>query len=128
MLIEGDDPNDPIGDSARSILDGHLVLSRRLADRGHFPAVDVAASISRVMPAVVDVAQIGRAQRFKQLYNRLDESRDMISIGGYRPGNDPELDRAVALQPAMESFLCQDMTNAVPFDQGLAALAAVLGE
>ena len=128
VLIEGDDPNDPIGDSARSILDGHLVLSRRLADRGHFPAVDVAASISRVMPAVVDVAQIARAQRFKQLYNRLEESRDMISIGGYRPGNDPELDRAVALQPAMERFLCQDMTNAVPFDQGLAALAEVLGE
>jgi flagellum-specific ATP synthase len=127
VLIEGDDPNDPIGDSARSILDGHLVLSRRLADRGHFPAVDIAASISRVMPAVATGAQMARAQRFKQLYNRFEESRDMISIGGYRAGNDAELDRAVALQPAMERFLCQDMTNAVPFAESVAALGEVVG-
>ena len=87
VLVEGDDPNDPVGDSARSILDGHLVLSRQLADRGHFPALDVGASVSRVMPAVASAASSSpAAHRFKQLYNRLEESRDIIAIGGYRPG------------------------------------------
>ncbi|HEX5317700.1 MAG TPA: FliI/YscN family ATPase [Stellaceae bacterium] len=127
VLVEGDDPNDPVGDSARSILDGHLVLSRRLADRGHYPALDVGASISRVMPAVVEPVQLARAHRFKHLYNRLEESRDMIAIGGYRPGNDSELDRAVALQPAFNSFLCQDMTNAVRFEESAAALGDIVG-
>ena len=128
VLVEGDDPNDPIGDSARSILDGHLVLSRKLADRGHFPALDVGASISRVMPAVVPPAQLAWAQRFKQLYHRLEDSRDLIAIGGYRPGHDAELDRAVALQPAINQFLCQDMTNAVRFAESVAALAGIVAE
>ncbi|MBV9826688.1 MAG: FliI/YscN family ATPase [Alphaproteobacteria bacterium] len=128
VLIEADDPNDPIGDAARSILDGHLVLSRGLADRGHFPAIDVGASVSRVMPAVVRRDQIVRTQRFKQLYTRFEESRDMIAIGGYRAGNDAELDRAVALQPTMDAFLCQDMTSAIALADSVAALAGVLGE
>jgi flagellum-specific ATP synthase len=126
VLVEGDDPSDPIGDAARSILDGHLVLARRLADRGHFPALDVGASVSRVMTAVVPREQLAHAQRFKQLYNRLEESRDIIAIGGYRPGNDAELDRAVALQPAITAFLCQDMTNAVRFSESVAALDEIV--
>jgi flagellum-specific ATP synthase len=126
VLVEGDDPNDPIGDAARSILDGHLMLSRKLADRGHFPALDVGTSVSRVMPAVAPPHQMIAAQRLKQLYNRFEESRDLISIGGYRPGHDAELDRAVALQPAINEFLCQDMTNAVSFEDSVAALEAVL--
>ncbi len=127
VLVEGDDPNDPVGDSARSILDGHLVLSRKLADRGHFPALDVGASISRVMSAVVPHEQLTATQRFKQMYNRLEESRDLMAIGGYRPGNDAELDRAVALQPAINAFLCQDMTNAVRFGESVAALSEIVG-
>ena len=127
VLVEGDDMNDPVGDSARSILDGHLVLSRKLADRGHFPALDVAASVSRVMSAVVPHEQVAATQRFKQLYNRLEESRDLLAIGGYRPGNDAELDRAVALQPAINRFLCQDMTNAVRFGESVAALGEIVG-
>jgi flagellum-specific ATP synthase len=127
VLTEGDDPNDPVGDSARSILDGHLVLSRRLADRGHYPALDVAASVSRVMPAVVPAEQLARAHRFKHLYNRLEESRDMITIGGYRRGNDAELDHAIDLQPRINAFLCQDMTNAVRFGESAAALAEIVG-
>jgi flagellum-specific ATP synthase len=126
VLVEGDDPNDPVADSARSILDGHLVLSRKLADRGHFPAVDVGASVSRVMSAVVSADQITATQRFKQLYNRLEESRDLIAIGGYRPGHDAELDRAVALQPAINQFLRQDMTNAVRFEDSVAALGEIV--
>jgi flagellum-specific ATP synthase len=127
VLVESDDPNDPVGDSARSILDGHLVLSRRLADRSHFPALDVGASVSRVMPAVVPQEQVLAAQRFKQLYNRLEDSRDLIAIGGYRSGHDAELDRAVTLQPAINQFLCQDMTNAVSFSDSVAALGQIVG-
>ncbi|HEY1795497.1 MAG TPA: FliI/YscN family ATPase [Stellaceae bacterium] len=127
VLTEADDPNDPVGDSARSFLDGHLVLSRRLADRGHYPALDVAASISRVMPAVVPPEQLARAHRFKHLYNRLEESRDMITIGGYRRGNDAELDHAIDLQPKINAFLCQDMTNAVRFGESAATLAEIVG-
>jgi len=127
VLVEGDDPNDPVGDAARSILDGHLVLSRQLADRGHFPALDVGASVSRVMTAVVPPEQIIATQRFKQLYNRLEESRDLIAIGGYRPGHDAELDRAVSLQPAINEFLCQDMTSAVRFSESVAALGRIVG-
>ena len=127
VLVEGDDPNDPVGDAARSILDGHLVLSRKLADRGHFPALDVGASVSRVMSAVVAADQVHATQRFKQMYNRLEESRDLIAIGGYRPGHDAELDRAVSLQPAISHFLCQDMTNAVRFSESVAALEQIVG-
>jgi flagellum-specific ATP synthase len=127
VLVEGDDPNDPVADSARSILDGHLVLSRKLADRGHFPALDVAASVSRVMPAVVPPEQMLATQRFKQFYNRLEESRDLIAIGGYRPGHDAELDRAVSLQPAINEFLRQDMTNAMRFSESVGALREIVG-
>ena len=86
------------------------------------------ASISRVMPAIVSSEQIALAQRFKQLWNRLEESRDIIALGGYRPGHDAELDRAVALRPAIESFLRQDMTNAVSFADSVAALGELLGD
>jgi flagellum-specific ATP synthase len=127
VLVEGDDPNDPVADAARSILDGHLVLSRKLADRGHFPALDVASSVSRVMPAVVSPEQVLASHRFKQLYNRIEESRDLIAIGGYRPGHDAELDRAVSLQPAITEFLRQDMTNSVPFSESVGALRDVVG-
>ncbi len=126
VLIEGDDLNDPIGDATRAILDGHLVLSRRLADAGLFPALDVGASISRVMPAVVSPQHFAAAQQFKRLHARLEEHRDMLAIGGYRPGNDAELDRAVALRPGIEEFLRQDMASAVGFADSVAALQKLI--
>jgi flagellum-specific ATP synthase len=128
VLVEGDDPNDPIGDATRAIIDGHLVLSRKLADAGHFPALDVTASVSRVMTAVVSADQMTQAQRLKQLYNRLEDSRDIIAIGGYRPGHDAELDRAVSLKKQIESFLCQDMTSAISFSESVTALRNLLHE
>ena len=128
VLVEGDDPNDPVGDSTRAILDGHLVLARRLADAGQFPALDIGASVSRVMAAVIPAEQTAAAQRFKRLYSRLEESRDIIAIGGYRPGHDAELDRAVALRPAIEKFLCQDVTNAISFTDSVAALRELVAE
>ena len=128
VLVENDDPNDPVGDAARSVLDGHLMLSRRMAERGLYPAIDVGASISRVMPAVVPAELLTRSQRFKHLYGRLEESRDMIAIGGYRPGNDPDLDRAVTLRGAMEGFLRQDMNVSVALANSAAALKATINE
>ncbi len=128
VLVENDDPNDPIGDAARSILDGHLMLSRKNAERGQYPAVDVGASVSRVMPTIVQPDHLLRANRFKQLYGRLEESRDMIAIGGYRAGNDAELDRAVQRRAAMENFLRQDMAVAVGLEDSVAELGLAVGE
>ncbi|HTV88272.1 MAG TPA: FliI/YscN family ATPase [Stellaceae bacterium] len=126
VLVEGDDMNDAIGDATRGILDGHLVLSRRLADAGLFPAVDVGASISRVMPSIVPPAHLAAAQEFKRLYARLEEHRDMLSIGGYRPGHDAELDRAVTLRPAIDEFLRQDLASAVCFADSVGALRTLV--
>jgi flagellum-specific ATP synthase len=128
VLVEGDDPNDPVGDSTRAILDGHLVLTRRLAEAGHFPALDLGASVSRVTAAVVPDQQTVLARRLKRLWSRLEESRDLIALGAYRPGNDAELDHAVALRPAIESFLRQDMTTAVSLPASVVALAEIVGD
>ena len=128
VLVEGDDLNDPVGDATRAILDGHLVLSRRLAEAGHFPALDVGASVSRVMSAIVPSEQVIFASRFKRLCSRLEESRDIIAIGGYRLGNDAELDRAVALRPAIETFLTQDKISAASLADSVTALAEIVGD
>lgn len=112
ILTESDDPNDPIADNARAILDGHIVLSRQLAEAGHYPAIDIEASISRVMPGIVTPQQLERAQRFKGLYARYQQNRDLINVGAYVPGSDLQLDQAIKLHPDMESFLQQGMFEA----------------
>ena len=109
VLTEGDDPQDPIADAARAILDGHIVLSRRLAEGGHYPAIDVEASISRVMPAISTAQQIESARRFKASFSRYQRNRDLISVGAYVAGADPALDAAIAAFPRMEAFLQQPM-------------------
>ncbi len=109
VLTENDDPNDPIADNARAILDGHIVLSRRLAEAGHYPAIDIEASISRVMSALISSDLLNRALRFKAAYSRYQRSHDLISVGAYTPGTDPQLDQAIALYPSLESFLQQGM-------------------
>ena len=128
VLVEGDDLNDPVSDSTRAILDGHLVLTRRLAEAGHFPALDIGASVSRVMSSVVADNEVVLARRLKRLCARLEESRDIISIGAYRPGNDAELDSAVALRPAIDSFLRQDIASATALAASQCALAAIVGD
>jgi flagellum-specific ATP synthase len=109
VLTEGDDPQDPVADAARAILDGHIVLSRRLAEAGHYPAIDVEASISRVMPAVTSPHQYEAARRFKSVFSRYQRNRDLISVGAYVAGADPALDAAIAAFPQMEGFLQQPM-------------------
>ena len=107
VLTEGDDPQDPIADSARAILDGHIVLARPLADAGHYPAIDIEQSISRVMNQLITPQQLELARQFKQLYSRYQRARDLIAVGAYSPGSDPLLDRAIALYPSFEAFLQQ---------------------
>jgi flagellum-specific ATP synthase len=130
VLTEGDDPQDPVADSARAILDGHVVLARRLAEAGHYPAIDIEASISRVMTAVAGPDQLELARRFKMLYSRYARNRDLISVGAYVAGSDPLLDVAIAAQPRMEAFLQQSMHEASSPAEAhgrLAALLATLG-
>jgi flagellum-specific ATP synthase len=127
VLTEGDDPQDPVADSARAILDGHLVLSRRLAEAGHYPAIDVEASISRVMTSVCGPDQIEMARQFKALYSRFTRNRDLLSVGAYVPGGDPVLDAAIAAYPRMETFLQQSMDEASSLAEAHGRLAALLG-
>ena len=125
VLSEGDDQQDPIADSARGVLDGHFVLSRRLAEEGHYPAIDIEASISRVMPQVVDADHLRQAQKFKQLWSRLSQSRDLISVGAYVAGGDPETDLAIALQSKLVGFLRQGLRENVGMAQSREELGAI---
>ncbi|MEG1834098.1 MAG: flagellar protein export ATPase FliI [Burkholderiaceae bacterium] len=126
VLTEGDDPQDPVADSARAILDGHVVLSRRLAEAGHYPAIDIEASISRVMTSVVDEEQIESARRFKSLWSRHARSSDLLAVGAYVAGNDAVLDQAIALHPQMEAFLQQPMSEVASLTEAAAGLAQIV--
>lgn len=127
VLTEGDDQQDPIADAARAILDGHIVLSRSLADSGHYPAIDVEASISRVMPQVVNPEQLQLAQRFRQVYSQYQQNRDLISVGAYAAGSNPETDFAIQRMPVMTRFLQQGLNEAVDYQQSNTDLATILG-
>lgn len=127
VLTEGDDQQDPIADSARAILDGHVVLSRTLAEAGHYPAIDIEASISRVMTHVTDDRQIRQAQRFKSMLSRYQRNRDLISVGAWQPGNDPLLDEAVRRYPELEHLLQQRIDESASIEHSRAALDQLLG-
>jgi flagellum-specific ATP synthase len=128
VLSEGDDQQDPIADAARAILDGHIVLSRALAESGHYPAIDVEASASRVMHNVASAHHLELARKFRGNYSRYMKSRDLIQLGAYAAGSDPETDRAIVLYPALQRFLMQDMREASSMDHSLQQLAAALQE
>ena len=126
MLTEGDDQQDPIADAARAILDGHIVLSRALAEEGHFPAIDVEQSASRVMHSVVSREHFELARRFRAVYSRYQKGRDLVQIGAYAQGSDPGLDEAIAVRPGMSRFLQQDMYEAAPMGPVLEQMSAAL--
>lgn len=125
VLAEGDDQQDPIADAARAILDGHIVLSRSLADAGHYPAVDIEQSISRAMVNLVSPEHLDLIRRFKTLFSRYQRSRDLISVGAYVAGSDPTVDQAIALFPRMEAFLQQKISERANFQESLQALQAL---
>jgi flagellum-specific ATP synthase len=116
VLSEGDDQQDPIADAARGILDGHIVLSRELAESGHYPAIDVERSISRVMNAVTGREHQEAARRARQLLAKYNKARDLIQLGAYSPGHDHELDLAVQAHPALMALLQQDMFEVAPME------------
>jgi flagellum-specific ATP synthase len=127
VLAEGDDQQDPIADHARAILDGHIVLSRTLAEQGHYPAIDIEQSVSRVMPNVADARHIEATRQFRQLYSRFQRNRDMINLGAYKTGADPILDQAILLHPQMEAFLQQPMQQRADLASSIADLGTLLG-
>ncbi|RKR06100.1 flagellum-specific ATP synthase [Kushneria sinocarnis] len=126
VLTEGDDQQDPIADAARAILDGHFVLSRRLAEAGHYPAIDIEASISRAMTALIDETHFERIKYFKQMMSRYQRNRDLISVGAYAAGSDPLLDQAIRLYPELERFLQQRMSERADFNGSLEQLRQLI--
>ncbi len=119
VLTEGDDPQDPIADAARSVLDGHVVLSRRLVEEGHYPAIDIEASISRAMDQISDEEHIQAARWLKRVYSTYEKNRDLISVGAYARGSDRQIDDAIALRPHVVEFLQQGMNTRVDFAASL---------
>lgn len=128
VLSEGDDQQDPIADASRAILDGHVVLSRRLADEGHYPAIDIEASISRAMPQIVTPQHLHQAQQLKQLYARYQQNRDLISVGAYAAGSDPLTDKAIEKLPAIQAFLRQGLQESVGLAQSQTELEQLINE
>jgi flagellum-specific ATP synthase len=128
ILVEGDDHNEPVADTARSILDGHVVLSRELAGRGHYPAIDILASVSRCMPDVVTPQHGEEAQDVRALVAAYQDVMPLLALGAYRPGALPQTDRAVARWPRIEAFLRQGREEAAPLANTLEALARLAGE
>jgi flagellum-specific ATP synthase len=128
VLAEGDDQNDPIVDAARAILDGHIVLARRIADAGRYPAIDVEASVSRVMHEIVPATQLALARRLRQATATYEQNRDLITIGAYQRGSDPRIDAAIARWPQIESYLQQDMQENIPLERSIAQLEQTMAD
>jgi len=128
VLVEGDDHNEPISDAVRGILDGHIMLDRAIAERGRYPAVNVLRSISRTMPACNDAEEnrlVGQARQYLAAYENMAE---LIRLGAYRKGSDPEVDRAIHYYPALERFLSQPREERGPMTEGYAELKRILDE
>jgi len=125
VLVEGDDQNEPIADTARSILDGHIVLDRKLAHRNHYPAIDIMASVSRVMPEVTTDEHRGWAGALKESLAIYAENEDLINIGAYRRGSSPRIDLAIDHYDAITTYLRQGITEPAPFDDSLRRLGSL---
>jgi flagellum-specific ATP synthase len=117
VLVENDDLTDPVADSARSLLDGHFVLSRKLADRGHFPAVDILQSVSRLMPAVVSPEHRLAAQKLREIYATYIDAEDLINIGAFAPGSNRRIDGAISLIDRINEFLMQPVRQRTTFEE-----------
>jgi flagellum-specific ATP synthase len=127
VLVDGDDMTEPIADAARSILDGHLILSRKVAEAGRYPAVDVPRSLSRLASELIDPAHAELARRVREVYSGYEELRDLVQVGAYRPGNDPNADRVIQLFPRLTEFFKQGRSERRTLEATLGALLALLG-
>jgi len=125
VLVENDDLTDPVADSARSLLDGHVVLSRKLADRGHYPAVDILQSVSRLMPAVVSQGHRNAAVKLKEIYATYADAEDLINIGAFSPGSNRRIDGAITLIDRINGFLVQPITQRTSFEETVSRLIAI---
>jgi flagellum-specific ATP synthase len=128
VLAEGDDENDPIVDAARAILDGHIMLSRSMAEGGIYPPIDPESSISRSMSRVTSRQHRAAAQAFREIYGCYQRNRDLVTVGAYRPGSDPALDRALRLWPKIEAFLKQPTDTPVSFQESIAQLETLVND
>lgn len=126
VLVEGDDMNEPVADAVRGILDGHIVLSRRLAGRGHYPAIDVLQSISRVMSDIVDPEVSKMANEIREMIASYQDTEDLITIGAYKPGQNPKVDRAVQRIERVQEFLKQGTDVPVSLQQSWLAMGQIL--
>lgn len=122
VLVEGDDMNEPIADAVRGILDGHFVLSRRLANRNHYPSIDILQSISRVMVDIVPEDQYMAARKLAQVCSVYNDAEDLINIGAYQRGGSPEIDLAIDVMPAINEFLTQGIHESIAYDESIKAL------
>lgn len=127
VLVEGDDTNEPVSDMVRSILDGHIVLTRKLANRGHYPPIDILASISRVQSDVIDDKHLKLVRKLKEIYSDYFESEDLINIGAYVHGSSPAIDRAINRKDAISRYLRQNIDEYTPPDKNLAMLEEAIG-
>jgi len=127
VLTAGDEQDDPIADAARGILDGHMVLSRQLADRGHYPAIDLEASVSRLMPMVVSARHLQSSQRIRQLYSLYEQNRELINLGAYQQGSNPAIDEAIAMRDAITGFMRQGIDESVNIASSQQQLQQLLG-
>jgi FliI/YscN family ATPase len=128
VLVEGDDMNEPIADAVRSLLDGHIVLSRDLAHRNHYPAIDVLQSVSRLQHAVASEGQLTRAGRLREALAEYRQSEDLVRLGAYASGSNPKLDAAIRSREDLLRFLRQDLRTPQPFEKTLSELEAVAGK
>jgi flagellum-specific ATP synthase len=127
VLVEGDDHNEPVADAVRSILDGHIVMERRIAERGRYPAIDVLKSVSRTLPRSADPASWPFVQKARQVLATYTDMEELIRLGAYRAGSSPEVDEAIALMPRLEAFLAQGKEDSTSIGDGYARLAEILG-
>lgn len=126
VLVDGDDMNEPIADAVRGILDGHIVLSRKIANSGHYPAIDVISSVSRVMPNIVSKEQMEIANEIKQILATYRESEDLINIGAYAHGSNKKIDYAIKNIDSINKFLQQDVDEKVNYEDALSLMTQLI--
>lgn len=117
VLVEGDDLDDPIADASRAVLDGHVVLSRKLADSNQYPAIDVLRSVSRTMKDIVTREQLQFASRITEILSEYERAEDLINIGAYNPGSNKKIDYAISMMDRVKTFLCQGVDERVPIEK-----------